>query len=522
VYLFEIAKDGKTFSCTHDACAPGVPSSKGAFTDIPIDSLPWGFGRLMRGEISLAENVAALPPEAARERALMEETGIRSFLTVPLSARGRVLGGIGFDWLRTEAHWREPTVGLLRLSGELIATTLLRVEAERERQRLESRLRQTERLEALGLLAAGVAHDFNNLLVAIVNYVDLARESLSGPPQVLDDLRQARTAADRATALTHQLLAFGRRAPGPRSTVDLNEVARGVVEMLRRVCPASVQLDFIPGHDLGLVLADVGHIEQVLMNLALNSIDAIVGQGRVTIETENVLLNGNYVRANPWARPGRYVLLSVSDDGRGMSSDVQQRIFEPFFTTKEELEGTGLGLSVVYGIVRQHDGMIHVYSELGQGTTFKVYLPVAERLAASVGPKLTNRVVGGKETILLAEDNEMVARVARRILEGAGYRVVLASNGLEAIRLFDEAQSSVDLALLDAVMPGASGQDVYLHLTARRPDLPIVFASGYAADTLKHELFRRPGTVLVDKPYDADTLLGKVREALDRRSRGAR
>ena len=391
-----------------------------------------------------------------------------------------------------------------------------------QQKRLEEQIRHAQKMEAIGQLAGGVAHDFNNILQAIMGYAKLAAEGLSPGESRYDDLEEIRTAAERAAALTRQLLIFGRRGILQPRDLDLNEVVANLIKMLRRVIGENVELDVIPGHDLGTVNADPGQMEQVLMNLCVNARDAMPEGGRITIETENILINSPYCQTHPWARQGRYVLLTVSDTGAGMSPEVQKRIFEPFFTTKGEGKGTGLGLATVYGIVKEHEGYVYVYSEVDKGTTFKVYLPVVNRRAASVGRKIEGPVPGGRERILLAEDDPKIRNMAVRILEGAGYAVLTASDGLEAARVFESEKDRVDLVLLDAVMPKMSGREVYARIKAVKPEVGVLFSSGYATESISPDFFRTEGVNLLQKPYSPDDLLRKVREALDRDSERVR
>jgi len=381
---------------------------------------------------------------------------------------------------------------------------------------LEEQIRHTQKMEAIGQLAGGVAHDFNNILQAIMGYANLALQGLSPETDRYEDLVEIQTAAERAAALTRQLLIFGRRGISQPRDLDLNEVIANLIKMLRRVIGENVELDVIPGHDLGTVNADPGQMEQVLMNLCVNARDAMPEGGRITIETENVLINSAYCQTHPWARQGRYVLLTVSDTGAGMSPEVQKRIFEPFFTTKGEGKGTGLGLATVYGIVKEHEGYVYVYSEVGKGTIFKMYLPVVNRIARSVERRIEGPVPGGRERILLAEDDEAIRNIAARILEGAGYAVLTASDGIEAARVFESEKDRVDLVLLDAVMPKMSGREVYARIKTITPNMPILFSSGYATDSIDPGFFRTEGVNLLQKPYSPDDLLRQVREALDR------
>ncbi|HKO48593.1 MAG TPA: PAS domain-containing protein [Polyangiaceae bacterium] len=377
----------------------------------------------------------------------------------------------------------------------------------------EFQLRHAQKMEAVGQLAGGVAHDFNNLLFAILANTGLAQDLTSGAPEIADHLAEIEAATLRAADLTKQLLAFSRRQPLRPVPVDLNERVRGLMKMLRRLLPESISIDLIPGHNLPSVNADPGQLEQVIVNLCVNARDAMERGGHLTIETETVLINARYCESHPWAKPGRYVLLSVTDTGVGMTAEVRERAFEPFFTTKGPHQGTGLGLSTVYGIVQQHDGMVHLYSEPGAGTTFKVYLPAHARPVQSVGNKLAPLPPRGQETILLAEDEEQVRGAVVQILQRAGYRTIAAANGLDAIALLRDGTEPVHLVLLDVVMPGLGGPETWEQMVGLRPGLRVLFSSGYADDRYRQLL--PAGAVLLEKPFRAEDLLRRVRQLLD-------
>ncbi|HNR34663.1 MAG TPA: PAS domain S-box protein [Candidatus Hydrogenedentes bacterium] len=386
---------------------------------------------------------------------------------------------------------------------------------EEDRKRLEAQLRQAQKMEAVGLLAGGVAHDFNNLLQGILGYTELVLCDSSLGDKIRADLIEVQRAAERAAQLTRQLLAFSRRQVIDPQPMDLNAVVAELARMIRRVIGEHIELDVIPGHDLATVRADRSQIEQVLMNLCVNARDAMSEGGRLTIETQNVVFDTQYCATHEWAVPGRYVLLSVTDSGCGMESDTMQRIFDPFFTTKEKGRGTGLGLATVYGIVRQHDGMIQVYSEVGKGSKFKVYLPAIEQSAAVVERAIPEPVLGGGETILLAEDNLQIRKLAKRILEGAGYTVLDAADGEEALVLYRQHGRAVDLLLLDVVMPKKGGRAVYDEIRAKRPGIRCLFASGYSENAVHTNFILESGMHLLQKPYQRDSLLRAVRKVLD-------
>ena len=390
------------------------------------------------------------------------------------------------------------------------------VERTEALQSAEERLRQSQKLEAIGKLAGGVAHDFNNLLTAIMGYSELLLSHLQPEDQARKNAEQIRHAAVRAAALTHQLLAFGRRQVLAAKVLDLNAVAMNLEPMLRRLIGEDLELVIVPCPGLGQVRADPGQIEQVIMNLAINARDAMPRGGKLTIETANVELDAGYVRQQVSVRPGPYVLLAVSDTGCGMNAETQAHIFEPFFTTKEQGKGTGLGLATVYGIVKQSDGYVWVYSEPGHGTTFKIYLPRIDGVSTTAEPdEARSAPVSGRETILLVEDEEAVRDLVRGVLEGCGYSVLLAQNGEEALRLSGGHEGPIHLMVTDVVMPRMSGRELAERLASPRPTMKVLYISGYTDDAVvRHGVLSR-GVAFLQKPFMPDALLRKVREMLD-------
>ncbi len=387
-----------------------------------------------------------------------------------------------------------------------------------ERIRLEEQIRQSQKMEAVGQLAGGIAHDFNNLLQAILGYTDMAMEDLPADSSARTSLVEAYKASERAAALVQQLLAFSRRETIQSTTLDLIELIGDLVKMLRRVIGKHIELTITHAPSLDNVHADPSQLEQILLNLCINARDAMPTGGQITIETRNIELDASFAQHHTWAKPGRYVLMMVSDTGEGMASEVTERIFEPFFTTKEVGKGTGMGLATVFGIVKQHDGLIHVDSTPGQGTAFKTYLPVSKapnaknlQAAEQEGP-----IRGGAETILLAEDEELVRNMAAQVLRKAGYHVLTAHDGEEAIQLFEAKGDDIQLFLLDVVMPRRSGRVVFDRIKAVRPDARVLFSSGYSHDALEASSLPEDGYELIPKPYNPNILLRKVRHLLDR------
>ncbi len=389
-------------------------------------------------------------------------------------------------------------------------------QAEEERARLEEQLRQAQKMEAIGHLAGGVAHDFNNLLQVILGFLDLAESELpAGAASGRSHLEQIRKAALQAADLTRQLLAFGRRQVIRPARLDLNSVIHGILMMIRRVIGEDIELRFIPSGRLGTVCADKGQIEQVLMNLCVNARDAMPGGGTLTIETANVAVGEEFRRRQPWAAEGLYVSMAVSDSGQGMDEKTRERIFEPFFTTKEVGKGTGLGLATVYGIVKQHGGMITVASEPGRGSTFQVYLPAVDQQADTAEEQPETPSTGGSETILVAEDEPALLNLVRCVLAGAGYRVLTARDGVEALEVFARHSAQIDLVLLDVVMPRLGGRAVLERIRRERPDMRYLFTSGHSKNTVHSDFVIREGVRLIQKPYRLNDLLRALREALD-------
>ncbi len=385
-----------------------------------------------------------------------------------------------------------------------------------ERNRLEGRLRQSQKMEAVGKLAGGIAHDFNNLLTAITGYTDLLYLRLPGDIGKRE-LSEIRKASDRAASLTRQLLAFSRQQVLQPRVIDVNDVVGNLGGMLSRLIGEDVELVVSLAKEIGRVKADPFQLEQVLMNLAVNARDAMPRGGKLTIETKNVALAETYTRAHPDVVPGDYVMIAVSDTGVGMDSETRSRIFEPFFTTKPLGKGTGLGLSTVYGIVKQSQGHMWVYSEPGQGATFKVYLPVhleEEEAAPATAPA---RVVPrGWETILVVEDEESLLDLVAEILKDAGYHVITASGPKAALRAVHEHRDGgIHLLLTDVVMPGMSGRVLADQITQERPGTRVLYMSGYTDNAIVHHGVLNPGVVFIQKPVTPDALIRKVREVLD-------
>jgi signal transduction histidine kinase/CheY-like chemotaxis protein len=384
-----------------------------------------------------------------------------------------------------------------------------------ERQRLEEQLRHTQKMEAIGTLSGGIAHDFNNLLTVIRGYARMVLDRVQDDAELKADVEQIDEAGARAAALTSQLLAFSRRQMLQPRTLHLQELVNDLEKMLRRLIGEHIELVTRTERDLGAVKADPGQMEQVIMNLVVNARDAMPRGGHLMLETANVHLDAKFASQHVDVEPGDYVMLAVHDNGIGMEPAIRAHIFEPFFTTKERTRGTGLGLAMVYGIVKQSGGSIAVESALGKGSAFRIYLPrVQQKKETEPGPKAAN-VRHGSEAVLLVEDDEQVRGLTVSMLKRCGYKVYVAENGTEALRFCDQHTGKLDLLLTDVVMPGVSGPDLAKKMTQRYPELKILFMSGYTDDAMGDHGMLEEGIALLQKPFTSQMLAERVRESLD-------
>lgn len=401
-------------------------------------------------------------------------------------------------------------------NGAVKKFVAIRHDITKERQ-LEEQLLHAQKMEAVGQLASGIAHDFNNILTAIIGYAKLLQGSINKESPVIEYAEEILRAAKRAADLTQNLLTFSRKQIIHLEPVDLKEIIKGLQNLLSRIIGEDIELNTIfTDRDLK-IMADKGQIEQVLMNLATNAKDAMPEGGILTIEAKAVEIDREYMKAHAVEKTGMYALISVSDTGIGIDEETKKRLFEPFFTTKELGKGTGLGLSIIYGIIKQHNGFINVYSELGKGTTFKIYLPLIEaevKSTSEIMPPVSS--VNGTETILIAEDDTSVRNLTKKLLQGHGYRVIEAGDGEAAIKEFLSNKDIIQLVILDIIMPKKGGRDVYKEIKSIRPDIKAIFTSGYAADIVHAKGLLEEELDLILKPAAPDELLRKVREVLDR------
>jgi len=443
------------------------------------------------------------------ENALMSRLGLQSAVAVPIKLRDETVGVIEFFSSKIRPAESE-LLSMFGAAGSQIGQFI-------ERKQIEEQLRQSQKMEAFGQLAGGVAHDFNNILAVIMGYANLVMEDEALRAELKDYLRQVYSAGERAANLTRQLLTFSRKKDMEVNPLNLNDVIGNLTKMLGRIIGEDINLQCNYAANLPSVQADEGMMEQVVMNLAVNARDAMPKGGELFIGTDRVATDATSVLANPEARAGEFVCLSMRDTGCGMTPEIKSRIFEPFFTTKGVGKGTGLGLATVYGIAKQHQGWIEVESHLGMGTTFKIFLPASPRpLASAVQTAVEPKIRGGTETILLVEDETAVRGLAKLILQRHGYRLLEAASGVEALSIWEKHGAEIDLLLTDMIMPdGLTGREVAKQLQARKPALKVVYVSGYSMESDGTTFRLRPGTSFLQKPYQPQKLLQTIRDNLD-------
>ncbi|WP_224983345.1 PocR ligand-binding domain-containing protein [Geomonas agri] len=480
------------------------------------ESFPWIEQQALSGKIVALNSMDDVPAEAARDKESFGHYGIKSSLVFPLSDKGaKILGSISFAMVREEHVWAEELVKQLHLAAQLFANTLSRKHAEEEKLHLETQLHQAQKMESIGSLAGGIAHDFNNKLTAILGYCQLA-DMEQDTARLQEYFIGIRKAAEQSADLTRQLLAFARKQTIEPKVLDLNETVSGMLKMLQRLIGEHINLNWHPAPNLWEVKLDPSQVDQVLANLCVNARDAMTDGGTITIETGISVIDEEYCAQNAGFTVGEYVRLSVSDTGSGMDKETLAQIFEPFFTTKVVGEGTGLGLATVYGIVKQNNGSINVYSEPGLGTTFTIYLP---RYSGAAVPAPTKEAVEpakrGQETILLVEDDLTILNITKSILMNQGYTVLAANSPSEAIRLASEKTCQIDLLITDVVMPEMNGRELSAKLKSMCPQLKCLYMSGYTANVIAHHGVLDEGLYFIQKPYNVNSLADKLREVLD-------
>jgi signal transduction histidine kinase/ActR/RegA family two-component response regulator len=440
---------------------------------------------------------------------------VTAFMSVPLKRGVETFGMIALA--NKQGGYDSADQEMVEALSAVFAESLIRKQAEDALRKKEEEFRQAQKLEAVGALAGGVAHEFNNLLQAIRAFTTFALKGLSPEETRYQDLQEVLKASERAVILTRQLLGFSRRQQFQMIDIRLNEILVDLKKMLQPLIGEKIELQMSLADDVGLLHVDPTMVQQVVMNLCINARDAMPTGGKLLIKTEDVALGAEDCQSHPDAKPGHYLRLTVSDTGTGIPPEALKRIFEPFFSTKEVGKGTGLGLAMVYGVVQQHRGMIRVHSRPGEGATFEIYLPVAEARPQAAAPATPVSAGGGTETILFAEDDPLVRAALVRVLTEAGYRVLAAADGDEAVKLFADNSPTVSLVLLDMMMPKMGGREAHAKIARINPDIPTIYCTGYDSGLAKLDAAEIAALSVVQKPVDPEALLSAIRELLDRK-----
>ncbi len=515
--VFICSDDGSTLSNTHEWCAAPSDSQIDQLQDFSVELFGYYYKLLLQKKNVVVSKLEDLPvAEAASEREWCRQYGFRPLLFVPMFAAGGFRGTLGlYGSIGQERAWPGEFVTMLRFTATMVLQIIERQRAEAAKLELETQLLQAQKMEAIGRLAGGVAHDFNNMLCAIKANTELVEQNTAATDPMCEQLDGITEAAEQAATLTQQLLAFSSNQVITPVVIDMSQLIKRLHPMLTRILGEDVIVRTVPQRDLRRVRADVSQLEQVVVNLAINARDAMPDGGELHIETSDFNPGQSSCERHSNLAPGDYVMLAVSDTGCGMSAEIRDRVFEPFFTTKEVGQGTGLGLATVFGIVEQHNGRIEVESEPGVGSTFRVFFPREKADVTAAAPPPVASETGGVETLLVVEDEVKVRRPTVRLLQRAGYQVIAAGSGEEALAMAADHDGAIDLLITDVVMPYMNGRELAERLTLERPETRVLYTSGYPRDVITHKGVVDKGVQFLAKPYSRVSFLGRIREVLE-------
>lgn len=516
-YVFLFDYSSRSMSNTHEWCAEGVSHEKLSVQGLPMEKLKALMASLTAGQDVHVPDVSKLGDEWDAERNTFEAQSIKSLVIVPMFQYESLMGFVGFDSVRANRVWEEWQVTLLHMYADRLSAAMERKKAEEERSRLNAQLVWSQKMEAIGTLAGGVAHDFNNLLQVILGFAEALSRTRKETDKDYVKLQHILEAGRKGAELVRRLLTFSRKVEPALSVTDLNQEIIQFQAFLSRTIPKTIKIELRLNGDLKKTLADSSQVHQVLMNLGVNARDAMTDGGTLTIQTDNVELTHDYCTRHVGAKSGQYILLAISDTGHGMDKETLDHIFEPFFTTKKHGKGTGLGLATVYGIVKQHLGYITCYSERSLGTTFKIYFPATDQGEKTGAQEPDVAINGGRETILLVDDESNIREWCKELLESYDYTVLTAGNGREALDVYLKYRDIISLVLLDLVMPEMDGRRCLHELRKIEPKVKAIVTSGYSGTEQINMMLSLGAADFVGKPYDGSELLMRIRHVLDRR-----
>ncbi len=517
-HVFQFSPDEKKMSITHEWCAKNAQPQKGLIDNYEADNFPWWAEQMQRLQSVHIPDVENLPGKAFHDKKEFKRHYIQSLLTVPITLAGKLYGFLAFDTVQSKQHWNDEEIRMLTIVAEIIGRTLDKQEASEKMRKNEEQLRRAQKMESIGRLAGGVAHDYNNMLSVINGYAEIALNKIDPDNSLYPLLEKIREAADYSAKITRQLLAFARKQTVEPKVIDLNEIVGKALKMLRRLLNEDIEINWIPDENVPLVSIDPTQIEQILVNLCVNAQDAMKDGGIISIETGKVSISKSYRAKKEGIVPGEYALLSVRDNGEGMSPRIMQNIFEPYFTTKGEKRGTGLGLATVFGIVKQNNGFIDVDSEPGKGSTLYIYLPTYNGRIEKMPVKSCQKSFPGKgDTILLLEDEPEIREMGKEMLEILGYKVVTAATGQEALDIVVRHGDSVDLLVTDVVMPRMNGYEVARQIQNIRPGMRVLFISGYPAEVIAQKGVLKKEVNFLHKPFSLKDMERKINEVLHKK-----
>ena len=514
IYFFIYSDDLVYCSDLYEWCSEGTASEIDNLQNIKSADFPWWTLKMKSNQTIMFEDINDMPDEAASEKELLQGQNIKSIVIIPSFYNGTLKGFFGFDSVQKSRKWSDEDIYLLRMAGNVMCNSIIRIKKQSERKKYNDKINSIQRLDSIGKLAGGIAHDFNNIMQIIAGYTELAMGSDGG--SVKNYLQEIKNASDKASDLTAQLLAFARKQHVSPRSIDLNSAVEKTLNLIVKLIVPEINLEFKPGSVLWPVVIDPSQVAQIVTNLILNSSDSIKGKGSIILETYNTVIDEEYCLSHPYFSAGEFVVLAVSDTGCGMNDETKAHIFEPFFTTKE-ISGAGLGLSTVYGIVKQNEGYVLVYSEENIGSTFKVFLKKGNNTAVEDDKKeaVSEKPAVRNKSIIVVEDEDSILTLISRVLEKSDYTVVTAENGNDAVDKIEKNQLVFDLLITDVVMPGMNGNELNSRVKELYPDIKTIFMSGYTANIIADSGFLEEGINFLQKPFSVQQLKDKVAEVLE-------